>query len=250
MTKILNKPPSNKPLAIFWLAFALIIVAIACIRFEITGTAVGFLGMLVGAAVLALYFLVSLVVVIAALLRRKPVSGRRWTYLIVGAIPFAAVLLTVGVSGFRAPPIHDISTDLDNPPMFSLAKDDRGPGDHEISYDRDINAIAQENAYPDIQPLKTSLPPDQALDNARSLMTSLDWRVLGTDQAAGTVEGVYTSAIFGFEDDIVVRVTPINGGSRIDVRSASRVGQGDLGANARRIRDFLDAYREKFLQER
>jgi uncharacterized protein (DUF1499 family) len=65
------------------------------------------------------------------------------------------------------------------------------------------------------------------------------WEVVAADAAAGRIEATATTPWFGFRDDIVVRIVPADGGSRVDVRSVSRVGKGDLGVNARRIREFL-----------
>jgi uncharacterized protein (DUF1499 family) len=75
----------------------------------------------------------------------------------------------------------------------------------------------------------------RALDAARSL----GWEVVASDAATGRIEATATSRWFGFKDDVVVRIRPEGAGSRVDVRSMSRVGVGDLGANAERVREFL-----------
>jgi uncharacterized protein (DUF1499 family) len=76
----------------------------------------------------------------------------------------------------------------------------------------------------------------KAIDAARAL----DWEIVASDAPAGRIEATATTMWFGFKDDIVVRVRPeAGGGSRVDVRSVSRVGQSDVGANAKRIREFI-----------
>lgn len=230
---------------IFWLAFALLVAAVAGIRFEVLSTGQGFLLMGVGALVVTLFAVISLLGTLAGLARGRGIVGRRLGYVVVGALPAALVLATVGVAGFQAPPIHDITTDFADPPAFVFAAADRGPGDNPVAYDPAENIDHQRRHFPGIEPLLLPVAPDRALALARSVMEESGWRVLGSDAAAGTLEGVYRSAIFGFEDDVVVRVRAEGQGSRIDVRSASRVGRGDLGANAARVRAFVAALEEK-----
>ena len=68
----------------------------------------------------------------------------------------------------------------------------------------------------------------------------MGWEVVAADPAAGRIEAVATTFWFGFKDDIVVRVAPAGAGSLIDARSKSRVGVGDLGTNAQRLRAYLE----------
>jgi len=218
-------------------------------RFEVFATLTGFLLMGIGALIVLVFALVSLLAALVALARGRAVAGRRWVYVVVGVLPVVLVLVTVGVSGFKAPGIHDITTDIASPPQFTFAAVDRGPGDHPVTYYPEVNAEAQLAAFPDIQPLITSLPADRSLALAVEVMKDFNWRLLGVDAEVGIAEGVYRSTIFGFEDDVVVRVTPYETGSRVDVRSASRVGGGDLGANAARISAFTAALTAKISQE-
>lgn len=234
---------------LFWLGLVVLVAGVGGIRAEMISVLHGFLLMAVGALVVTIFAVVSLVAALLALLRGGSVPGHRWMYVVVGALPLVVVFSTVGVSGFQAPGIHDITTDLDSPPQFTFAAVDRGPGDHPVTYYPDVNAEAQKKAFPELQPLTTSLPADRVLALAAEVMEESGWRVLGTDTVAGTVEGMYRSVIFGFEDDVVARVTPYETGSRVDVRSASRVGGGDLGANAARIKSFIKALDAKISQE-
>lgn len=115
------------------------------------------------------------------------------------------------------PPINDISTDLANPAF----------------------AEQQRKAYPDIQPLELAEDPATAYSRALAAAEAMGWEIVRKDPAAGRIEAVATSAWFGFKDDVVVRVAPATRGSRVDVRSKSRVGRSDIGTNARRIRAYL-----------
>lgn len=137
------------------------------------------------------------------------------------------------------PPIHNISTDVNDPPQFATLVAARGAGTNPLAYDP-ANAAQQQGAYPWVQPLNLPVEPTAALVAAGEALAAMGLEVVNTDADAGLVEAVATSFWFGFKDDLVVRVRPDAGGSRIDVRSVSRVGESDLGENARRIGQLLD----------
>jgi len=100
----------------------------------------------------------------------------------------------------------------------------------------------QRRAYPDIQPLVVNVPAEKAFDRALAAVRDLGWNVVASERDAGRIEAVDTTFWFGFKDDVVIRVREMGapGSTRIDVRSKSRVGVGDLGTNARRVRTLLD----------
>jgi uncharacterized protein (DUF1499 family) len=104
-------------------------------------------------------------------------------------------------------------------------------------------AEQQRRAYPDIQPLILPVPSGDAFAKARAAAQAMGWEIASADPAAGRIEAVATTFWFGFKDDVTVRVTPQGAASRIDVRSRSRVGRGDAGANAERIRRYLKMFR-------
>ena len=145
------------------------------------------------------------------------------------------------MSPFEAPPIHDISTDLEDPPRFVAAARIRSRWQNSPEHGGERVAAAQRRAYPDIAPLATRHTPAEVYERARHVMEGLGWRVLGEDAGAGLIEAVDITPLLRFRDDVVVRIRAEAGGSRIDVRSASRLGRGDLGANAARVRRFLKA---------
>jgi uncharacterized protein (DUF1499 family) len=140
------------------------------------------------------------------------------------------------------PPINDITTDPDNPPVFAATLPAR-EAEHGVSaaYGGAATAAQQKAAYPDIAPATLPLPPDQAFARALAAAQGLHWKILGSDPKAGLIEASDTTLYFGFTDDIVIRVAADGAGSRVDIRSHSRQGRGDFGVNAKRVRKFLAA---------
>lgn len=150
-------------------------------------------------------------------------------------VPLASILPALG-----APPIHDITTDPDDPPRFDAVVPLRAGAPNSLEYGGPALAAAQRAAYPDLMPLAVESPPSAVLEAARSVAMELGWEVVAVDPAQGVLEATATTFWFGFKDDVAVRVRPgESGGAVVDVRSISRVGVGDLGANANRIRTFL-----------
>ena len=142
------------------------------------------------------------------------------------------------------PPIHDITTDPDNPPAFAAVVAARtADGGNPVIYEGAKIAEQQRHAYPDIVPLSLALPPDAAFNRALDAAQRMGWTIVAADNSAGRIEASDKSRWFGFTDDIVIRITPSGSGSRVDVRSSSRLGRSDFGVNAARIRAYLGALR-------
>jgi len=139
----------------------------------------------------------------------------------------------------EVPRIHDITTDLADPPAFVALASARKASPNGLAHGGEAVAVAQRQGYPDIRPLITRRPPAEAFKHAIEAAQRLGWEIAASDPGAGRIEATDTTAFFGFKDDVVVRIRADGAGSRIDVRSVSRVGLSDLGANARRIREFL-----------
>ncbi len=139
----------------------------------------------------------------------------------------------------RLPPIHDITTDTADPPQFvsilPLRKNASNPPD----YGGPQIAAQQLRAYPDITPLVLDISPEAAFEVALAASRRMRWEIIDADRAEGRIEASDTTCWFGFRDDIVIRVRKGGEGSRIDVRSVSRVGISDIGTNAARIRKFF-----------
>jgi uncharacterized protein (DUF1499 family) len=143
----------------------------------------------------------------------------------------------------NVPPIHDVSTDLENPPAFSAVVPLRADAENPLTRTPDV-AMQQRQGYPDLAPLTLPEPSGQVFARARATAERLGWDIVGADPATGLIEATDTTRWFGFEDDVVVRVTPWGTGTRVDLRSVSRAGRSDIGSNADRIRRFLEALQE------
>jgi uncharacterized protein (DUF1499 family) len=138
------------------------------------------------------------------------------------------------------PPIHDITTDTENPPEFSAILPLRADSPNPPEYAGPEVAARQQEAYPDIRPLRLPVSPDIAFARSLNAARSLGWEIVASDAEEGRIEASDRTMWFGFVDDVVIRITPLDDGSQIDIRSKSRIGGSDVGANARRIRRFLD----------
>jgi uncharacterized protein (DUF1499 family) len=156
-------------------------------------------------------------------------------------------LVSVGIfgywleRGFGAPLIHDITTDIANPPTYEAVVPLRGNA-NTLDYDPQVGAQQQE-AYPDIVPLTLPEPPAEAFERALTAAQDLGWQVVSTDRQAARIEAIATTFWYGFKDDVVIRLTSAGAGTRVDVRSVSRLGRNDLETNARRIRRYLTTLR-------
>jgi len=202
----------------------------------------GVLAPLAGFSLFALGGLLGLVgLLLGALGLRATRGGRRgrrraWFAVAVGAAVVAA--LAAGALGGRGlPRINDVTTDPEDPPVFEVAAEAGANRGRDMAYPADFAAL-QRSAYPDLAPIRVDAPPVDAFERARRAATALGWEVTRADPGRGVLEAQSVSRLFRFVDDVVVRVRPSGGGSVVDVRSKSRDGRGDLGANARRIRAF------------
>ncbi|MSO93026.1 MAG: DUF1499 domain-containing protein [Rhodospirillales bacterium] len=169
----------------------------------------------------------------------------RWRLLALAALGLvmsgAAALLPISHRHFVGDPpvIHDISTDLDDPPAFVAVLPLRKNALNPAAYGGPEVAAEQRRAYPDIKPLDLALPPSEAFRRAEQAARAIGWEIVTVVPAEGRIEATARTFWFRFADDVVIRVRARDGGSRVDVRSVSRVGRGDLGANARRVRAYL-----------
>ncbi|WP_439105930.1 DUF1499 domain-containing protein [Congregibacter sp.] len=156
------------------------------------------------------------------------------------ALPGAALLLMAMQAG-DVPPIHDIGTDLEDPPVFEEVLNLRGDNSNPIDLTEEV-VEQQRAAYPDLQTLESPRSYTNSYNRALTTARAMGWEIVREDSNAGFIEAVDTTAIMQFKDDIVIRVQTNAEGSLIDMRSVSRVGVSDLGANAKRIRSFMAAF--------
>ena len=144
------------------------------------------------------------------------------------------------------PRMHDITTDFADPPSFEFAAAMRAAehGASTVYPDGDTPAL-QRRFYPGIEPAILEAAPGQAFDRALAVVKAKGWTIVKADRDAGIIDAYDRSFWFGFTDDIAIRVTKSDGGSRVDIRSGARQGHGDLGVNAARVRGFLTAVRRE-----
>ena len=160
---------------------------------------------------------------------------------LLGVLP-AAFLVYSFVAARGYPPINDISTELVYPPQFDQALTLPENEGRDMSLPESFKAQIT-SGYPDLQPLAFQEPTDAVFSRAVDLAREQDgWEIIGTTvtDKESIFEGHATSKVFGFVDDFVLRVTTAEGGCVVDMRSKSRDGRGDLGANAQRIQDFFN----------
>jgi uncharacterized protein (DUF1499 family) len=188
--------------------------------------------------------LVVAAVGLALLLLPLALWHRQW----LAALPPVLLLMLVFpflLRGLTLPAIHDISTDTTEPPPLTAAAGLRGAGDHTTDYAGEALARQQAATWPTLGPLLLPYPPEQVHRRVLALITQRGWTL--TANGERQLEAVVSSRLFGFRDDVAIRLTPVENESgshtkvhtRVDMRSASRVGKSDLGANAERIRAFL-----------
>ena len=171
----------------------------------------------------------------------RPKSARRGVWLAAVSLLLAGAMFSIPAGyrlGPRKPPIHDITTDIDNPPPFVAVVPLNTPG--RTDYEGEAIAAQQRQAYPDLLPAMLDVPPAEAFERALAAVYQMRWQLVEADERAGRIEATDTTFWFGFKDDVVIRVRPSGGGSRIDVRSLSRVGGGDAGTNGARIREYVE----------
>ena len=225
------------------IALALALLAVALLLISGLGVRAALWPYGAGLRLFAAAIVPGLAAVVLAVLA---LSVRRWrgsSALLALALGLAAAAMP-GWSILQArslPAIHDITTDTANPPQFVAIVPLRAGAANPPEYAGAKTAQLQRAAYPLVRPLELAAPPAQAFARARAAAQALGWEIVAADEASGRIEAVATTRWFGFKDDVVIRVAPAAAGSRIDVRSKSRVGRSDVGANARRIQDFLAA---------
>ena len=158
--------------------------------------------------------------------------------LVIGTLVFATAA-TERDLGRGVPSIHDITTDTVDPPQFVAAVAARAAAGARNPPEYDNVAAQQRAAFPDIAPLVVNIPADQAFDQALAAARDMGWDILAAEESQGRIEATATTRWFRFRDDVVIRIRPEGAGARIDVRSKSRIGLSDLGANARRVRAYI-----------
>lgn len=184
----------------------------------------------------------GLLLAIVGAVRARPGANKRGFGLSLIGAAFALPVVAIGAHWDyitrTSPPINDISTDIDDPPVFwDMPQPTAYPAQ---------NAPVQRAGYPDLVSLRLAIAPERAYADALALARANGWEIVADDAKDGRIEAVWTSLLYGFKDEIAIRVAAADGGgARVDLRSRSRLGRIDRGVNARRVRAFMAALRAK-----
>lgn len=170
-------------------------------------------------------------------------AARQRFALLAGGLAIASVLAAAVIyldgGTLLGTPINDITTDTVDPPAFDAVIPLRPPGSNPVEYGGAAVAARQAQLYGDIGPVRSTLSTEDAHGRALDVARRMGWEIVASDSGTGMIEAVATTRLFRFKDDVAIRVTRTAQGSRVDIRSRSRVGRSDLGKNAARIREFI-----------
>ena len=190
-----------------------------------------------------LVYAAALGVLLAAIgaVRSRPGAGKRGFVLSLLGLALALPVVAIGAQWEYAtrttPQINDVSTDTEDAPVFwHMPNPTQYPAQ---------SAALQRAGYPDLATLKLGIGPERAYAHALAVVKDNGWEIVADDPKDGRIEAIATSLLYGFKDEIAIRVAAADGGSRVDVRSRSRLGRIDRGVNAKRIRAYLAALRSK-----
>ena len=219
------------------IAFLLVALPAPLYRFGVVELGTAFTGFKFGlvAGIAALVLLA-----IQVLFKRKTVSIASAAIAVIFSAIAIALPLGMMTTAKNVPPIHDISTDLVNPPEFVAIAPLRADAPNPVEYAGAEAAEQQRTAYPDLQTLTYSQSKSELVEASKQAIENLGWELVNTDADKGIVEATETTAWFGFKDDVVVRVTDNDSERLVDIRSKSRIGKSDLGKNAARIHALID----------
>lgn len=231
------------------LAVVLALVGPLSHRFGVLNVGPAFLLLLAGMVVAVLVLLGGLVMAVYSSRKDRPRNRNLSLVAVAVSLVPLAVVLPYLFAGASAPPINDVTTDTEDPPRFDRVVALRGDAANSLTYGADMEAPdelarIQEEAYPEIDSLRSDLGVEAAVARAEEVLEDHGHEVVNVavDEEEGIVEAVASTFWFGFRDDVIVRVRAANGGSVVDLRSVSRVGQSDMGTNADRVREFLEAF--------
>lgn len=219
------------------LSVVITVLAVLGLRLGVMPLALAlFAGLGGGAIIGAIAIVISAIGLVMTLMSGRPGRGTALAAIFLSL----AVVGPIGgavMGGSSVPGIHDISTDLQDPPIFVAILAQRTPMHNSLDRTEPENlAELQLAAYPDLGPLLLDRHPGEAFEGVVSAIQALGWEIVSVAVEEGRIEATDTTLLMGFKDDIVVRVREEEGRALIDIRSASRVGESDLGKNAARIR--------------
>ena len=179
-------------------------------------------------------------ILIQIIFMRKNISWAGVAVCAVLALVAVGLPMSMMSKAKSVPPIHDISTDLTNPPKFVAIVALRADAPNPVEYAGEETAKQQREAYPELTTQKYSQSTDQLFDATESAVNSLGWELVNADKSLGIIEATETTAWFGFKDDVVVRINDKGSKRVVDIRNKSRIGKSHLGKNAQRIKTLIE----------
>ncbi len=239
-----SRPAKWSPM-LAWFSLAVSVMAVLLIRFGRIDYQPGLIALGAGLVIA----LVAVGMSFVAFIRIWQEGRRGLGSAIKGLIVATLVLAYPGFMALKAvtlPAITDVTTDTDDPPAFSRSRAALEARGGRVPPDVPPEAREmQRDAYVQIAPLTLDIGPEEAFALVQKAAGNLGWQVIeavppGGRVGTGRLEAVDRTFVLKMPDDITVRIRPRADGTRIDIRSASRFGSHDLGANAKRIRAFLE----------
>lgn len=227
------------------LAFLLVFLSGPLYQFEVIGLGTLFLWLKYGvyAAIAALALLLTQVVFV-----RKSVSWTSAGATVLLSVMALALPLSMLNQARTVPPIHDISTDVANPPQFVAIAPLRADAPNPVAYAGADAAKQQQRAYPHLHTLYYEQSKTDLLEAAQQAAKDLGWQIVNVDEERGRIEATDATVWFGFKDDVVIRIKDTQNLRVVDIRSKSRVGGSDLGKNAERIERFIERLDEILIE--
>jgi uncharacterized protein (DUF1499 family) len=195
-----------------------------------------FLAMRIGLIVGAVTVVLALIQVI---FMRKTISWPVTGIAVLCASVAILMPLSMMNKAKSVPPIHDITTDLVNPPKFVAILALRADAPNPAAYQGEEIASQQREAYPELQTQKYQQTAQQVFDAALAAVKDMGLNVVNSDKTLGLIEAFDTTTFFGFVDDVVIRIQSDGQMTMLDARSKSRVGMSDIGKNAERLNNLI-----------
>ncbi|MEA3264769.1 MAG: DUF1499 domain-containing protein [Pseudomonadota bacterium] len=234
---------ANGSIRLTLVAVAVAAVGLTLARYDVVPKLAGFMAFLGGGLLAAVALLLGIIALLIGRQQALPARGKLLAAMAV-ALVFAGFIASRPLVNGDVPAIHDITTDLANPPQFEAitVRADNLVGVGTVENWKKLHAAA----YGDLRPLEIARPVAQVTADAVRLAQAQGWKIVKSDPARGHVEATASVSYIRFQDDIVLRIVPTEdgAGSRVDMRSISRIGVSDLGVNAKRIRAFQKALSE------
>lgn len=230
----------------------ILMMLIGCVAFiSIAGVRVGFIEPITAFDMLRKTVFAAIALTIVTLVslfvcRKECSAGGRRFFWLVGVVSFIYSLMWLGLylQKSQLPDLYDISTDLNNPPVFINVAFLRKASEHDLTYDFSWVPV-QKKYYPKVKSLEVSNSFKETYLEAAALVSERGWDMVAQYPSAGVIEATARTPIFGLRNDVVIRITRQHDKVVVDMRSCSRAGQSDHGNNAERIQGFLGELRKR-----